>query len=133
MRKATLMVMTLLLLAGTGLAQSNQTTGTIGLIPTDSGLAVQLCAWATKGSIVTPRSTTEVFFVQVFAPGMVDAEAIEKNEEYFVSLDVLIDTTTGRTNVPVGIIQVSSFTGFGSLILMGRASFNSDVFAIAEK
>ena len=127
MKKATLMVMTLLLLVGTGLAQSNNTAKTIDLVPTDSGLAVQLGAQATKRAIETPRSTTEVFSVQVFAPGMVDAESIEKNEEYFIGLEVQIDTTTGRSNVLVGTVQVSSFTGFGNLILMSRASFNSDI------
>jgi hypothetical protein len=113
MKRITLIVMTLLLLASPGLAQKKLTTRTIDLNPTDPGQAVALNAQSTKAEYVFRERTTEVLSVLVHAD-------LEDGEVF----DVLIDTTSGQVDVPVG--QISLLSRFGHLILLSRASFGSD-------
>jgi hypothetical protein len=91
MKKVTLLVMAVLLMVSTGLAQRGRNSQKITLTPTPLGQAVNLKAQATKGK----RGDSEFFVVQVRAH-MGDGTVIQ----------VLIDTTSGQTDIPAGLITL---------------------------
>jgi hypothetical protein len=95
MRKATMLVMTLFLLAGVGVAQKLEAQK-IDLKPTDLGKNFEVIARATKGTM----GNVEFLRVRVQA-AMKDGTVI----------GVLIDTYSGQTNIPVGKITLLDGTG----------------------
>jgi len=115
MKKLAILVTTILLLAGTGLAQ-RKSHQSIELVTPDASRAVYLKATASKNifdpneprSLVTPRYKIETFSVEMWADRAgLGMEGVEP-----LTFEVVVDLASGRQDVPFGEITIENDVGF---------------------
>ncbi|MBI4468386.1 MAG: hypothetical protein HY650_03585 [Acidobacteria bacterium] len=130
MKKAAMFLMACMILAGTVFAQRESPASvrveTINLTAESAGADIGFEAQATKLTSPTLASKGEILRVQIEAPGMVVFDDCLRIPEEFLEFDVLVDTTYGHKDYPIGKLSLSTFTGQDTMTLVSPYSYNGN-------